>query len=90
MMYFFELAKKRLVKILIFTIRLYQKTISPDHGILKKIGIINRPVCVFSPTCSEYSIDSIKKYGPARGSYKTIKRILKCHPYQKNHIDPVD
>jgi len=82
--------RKAMIKILTLSIQLYQKTISPDHGILRRVGIINRPACVFYPTCSEYSIDSIKKYGPILGLYKTVKRITRCHPYQKKHIDPVD
>jgi putative membrane protein insertion efficiency factor len=75
-------------RILIMLISVYQKTLSPDHGIIKKIGIVTKPVCVFYPTCSEYAKDAINKYGPLQGSWKAFLRILRCHPWQKNHIDP--
>jgi len=70
-------------RILLFLINFYQKTISPDHGLVK------RPTCVFYPTCSEYSKLAITKYGGVKGLYLTIKRILRCHPWQKNHLDPL-
>ncbi len=57
----------------------YQKYISP----------LFRPACVFYPTCSEYTKQAIAKYGTFRGSYIGVRRILRCHPWQKNHIDPL-
>ncbi|WP_432797469.1 membrane protein insertion efficiency factor YidD [Poriferisphaera sp. WC338] len=39
--------------------------------------------CRFQPTCSQYMIDAINKYGPFRGAYRGIKRILRCHPFSK-------
>ena len=45
--------------------------------------------CVFYPSCSEYTKQAIEKYGTARGIYLGFFRILRCHPWQKNHIDPV-
>lgn len=48
------------------------------------------PVCRFTPTCSEYTYEAIKKYGAIKGGILGIKRILKCHPYYKgSHYDPV-
>jgi len=45
--------------------------------------------CVFYPTCSEYSKKSIAKYGAIKGLYFSFRRVVRCHPYQKNKIDPV-
>ena len=76
-------------KLFIFLINLYQKTLSPDHGYLKKVGIIKKPVCVCYPTCSDYTKQAIQKYGSLRGIYLGFFRIIRCHPWQKNHMDPV-
>jgi len=61
-------------------IDIYQKFISP---------LKTRGSCVFYPTCSEYAKEAIKKYGAIRGLYLGSRRLLRCHPWQKNHIDPV-
>jgi len=45
--------------------------------------------CRYSPTCSEYAVLAIKKYGPFKGSYLTVKRILRCHPWGGYGFDPV-
>lgn len=45
--------------------------------------------CRFTPTCSQYAIDAIKKYGPFKGLYLTIRRILRCHPWGGSGYDPV-
>tara|TARA_B100001094_G_C17817389_1_gene616800 strand:- start:51 stop:203 length:153 start_codon:yes stop_codon:yes gene_type:complete len=47
------------------------------------------PSCRFTPTCSEYSIQAIDKYGPLKGSWLSIKRISKCHPWGKSGEDPL-
>lgn len=65
--------------ILIFFIKTYQKIISP---LLPK-------TCRFYPTCSEYSLQAIKKYGAIKGLYLSIKRILKCHPFHNGGYDPL-
>jgi putative membrane protein insertion efficiency factor len=62
---------------LIKLINFYQKRLSP----------LKRQSCVFFPTCSEYTKQAIDKYGGLQGSYLGVKRILRCHPWQKNHID---
>ncbi|MSU44750.1 membrane protein insertion efficiency factor YidD [Candidatus Nomurabacteria bacterium] len=70
------------MKLKTFSVKLinfYQKYIS---GFLK-------PSCVFYPTCSEYAKQAVEKYGTIKGSYLAFLRILRCHPWQKNHIDPV-
>lgn len=55
---------------------------SKDLGFLK-----NR--CVFSPTCSDYTYEAIKKYGTMRGCFLGIKRIVRCYPGQKKYYDPL-
>ncbi len=55
----------------------------------KNISIFLRPSCVFYPTCSEYTRQAIEKYGLLKGCYLGFLRILRCHPWQKNHIDPI-
>ena len=55
----------------------------------KNISGFKKPSCVFYPSCSEYTKQAIGKYGSIKGSYMGLKRILRCHPWQKNHIDPV-
>ena len=47
------------------------------------------PVCRFTPTCSQYAYEAIKKYGAIKGGFLSIKRILKCHPFHKGGYDPV-
>jgi len=74
---------------LIKIIKIYQKTISLDSGILVKGGIVRPSTCAFYPTCSEYTIGAILRYGSLKGSYLGVKRILRCHPWQKKHIDPL-
>lgn len=65
-------------KIVIFFINLYQKTPLKSHY-----------SCVFLPTCSQYTKEAICKYGVLKGLFLGIKRILRCHPWQKNKYDPV-
>ena len=67
-------------KLFILPIILYQKILSPFFP----------SSCRFTPTCSEYSKQSILKYGLLKGSYLGVKRILKCHPWGKSGYDPVD
>lgn len=69
-------------------IKIYQKTISPDHGVIFK----NRfPVgyCKFQPTCSQYTFKAIEKYGTIKGSLMGFFRILRCNPWNKGGFDPV-
>ena len=64
---------------LILLIRVYQLIVSPMLG----------SNCRFMPTCSEYSLESLKVYGLIKGTYLTIKRIGKCHPWGSNGYDPI-
>lgn len=74
-----------LSKIIIKVIRIYQNTLSLDHGLFKD----RYPVgyCKFHPSCSEYSILAIEKYGLTRGCVKSIIRIFKCNPWSKGGFD---
>lgn len=70
-------------KILIGTINLYQKTISPDHGPLRK----PHGYCRYYPTCSEYTKRSIAAHGSLRGLAKGAHRVARCHPWAAGGID---
>ena len=78
--------KKLAKKPFLLLIKFYQKVLSPDQGYIGKIFNL-RPTCGMYPTCSEYMYQSIDKYGVFIGVFKGIRRILRCHPYQKNMID---
>lgn len=64
--------------VMIAMVRFYQRAISPMFG----------PKCRFTPTCSEYFIQSVKKYGAVRGSLRGAWRLLKCHPLHPGGYDP--
>ncbi|HAM88066.1 TPA: membrane protein insertion efficiency factor YidD [Candidatus Falkowbacteria bacterium] len=74
-------------KQIIFLIKLYQKTLSPDHGIIKNKYPFG--YCRFYPTCSEYAIQTIEKNGIIKGCISAIWRILRCNPFNKGGIDLV-
>jgi len=63
----------------IFLIRLYQKFLSPLLG----------ANCRYTPTCSQYGLEAIKKYGAAKGGWMALKRILSCNPWGGHGYDPV-
>lgn len=71
---------------IIFCIRLYQKTLSPDHGPLGKFRILG--CCRYRPTCSQYTIDSIQKKGVTKGLILASYRIIRCNPFSKGGWDP--
>ncbi|MCX6735673.1 MAG: membrane protein insertion efficiency factor YidD [Candidatus Parcubacteria bacterium] len=71
--------------LILFLIKLYRSILSPDTGLFRR----RMPTCVFYPTCSEYAEQAIKKHGTIKGSWLAIKRIVRCHPWQKEHIDLV-
>lgn len=65
--------------IIVYFIKLYRFIISP----------LFPPSCRFHPTCSEYSIEAIQKYGALKGVWLSIKRVSKCHPLHHGGFDPV-
>ena len=69
-------------KIFIFLIKFYQKHIS--YWLEEK-----NIKCKYYPTCSEYSRQAIEKYGIGKGSFLSVKRILKCNPFSKGGYDPL-
>ncbi len=71
--------RKLFIWILLLPIYFYRNCISPH--IL--------PSCRFTPTCSEYAIQAIRKHGPLRGLWLAIRRILRCHPWGGSGYDPV-
>jgi len=71
--------RRILSKIFILLIRFYQLSISPILG----------QNCRYSPTCSQYSIEAINKYGALKGGWIALKRIFSCHPWGGNGYDPI-
>ena len=67
-------------QVLIFFVRIYRKYISPLKG---------RPTYRYFPTCSQYAIEALEKYGAVKGSYLALRRILRCHPFHKGGYDPL-
>lgn len=67
-------------KVFLIIIKFYRKYISP----------LKRPCCIYYPTCSQYAIDAIQKYGAFKGGFMSIKRILRCHPFHEGGYDPVE
>jgi len=65
-------------RILIFGVMLYRATLGPLLG----------GHCRFEPTCSQYAIDAIRKYGAWRGFWKTLRRLARCHPWGGQGYDP--
>jgi len=72
-------------QIVLFLIRVYQHTLSPDHGPFK--ARFPYGYCKYYPTCSEYGYQAVKKYGVIRGVPKTVWRIMRCNPCSKGGID---
>jgi uncharacterized protein len=68
-----------LKKVIIFLIKIYKRFISP----------LLPDSCRFYPTCSQYAIDSIGKYGILKGGIKAAYRIMRCNPFNKGGYDPV-
>ena len=70
---------KLLQRLFLLMIRFYQAAISPHLG----------KNCRFTPTCSQYATIAITRFGPIKGTYLTIRRLLKCHPFHEGGYDPV-
>ena len=74
-------------KTILFLIRVYQKTISPKHGLFSR-GI-HYQKCRFYPTCSQYAYQAIENYGIFKGIFFGVKRLIKCHPWHEGGYDPL-
>ena len=68
-----------MTRALIIIVKFYRRHISP----------LSAPNCRYIPTCSAYALEALEKYGAAKGSLLTIRRILRCHPFHKGGYDPV-
>ena len=66
-------------KLLLLLIKFYQYGISP----------LKPPTCRYVPTCSQYALEAIRKYGPFKGLWLAIKRLFRCHPWGGSGYDPV-
>lgn len=71
--------KRLIVNILILPVRFYQLAISP----------LLPPSCRYVPTCSQYTIEALRKHGPVKGLWLAVRRILRCHPWGGSGYDPV-
>jgi uncharacterized protein len=69
--------KDMIVNVFVFFIRVYQRVISPLLG----------PKCRFTPTCSQYAIIALRRFGLIKGGWLTVKRVLKCHPLHEGGED---
>lgn len=67
-------------KILIGLVKIYQKYLSPLKG---------HSTCIYFPTCSQYAVEAIEKYGALKGGLLAVWRILRCNPFSKGGYDPV-
>ncbi len=68
-----------MTRILLILIKIYKKTLSPIIG----------THCRFWPTCSDYTAEAVAKYGPGKGLYLGLRRLLRCHPFHAGGVDPV-
>ncbi|MBQ7075247.1 MAG: membrane protein insertion efficiency factor YidD [Clostridia bacterium] len=66
-------------KLIVSLIKFYQKFLSP----------LKKPCCRFYPTCSAYCLEAVEKYGALKGGWLSVKRICRCHPWNKGGYDPV-
>ncbi len=66
-------------RIMLALIRFYRREISP----------LKPSCCRFTPTCSQYALEAVEKYGALKGGYLAVRRILRCHPFHPGGYDPV-
>jgi putative membrane protein insertion efficiency factor len=76
---FLQLCKRLGALPLLALVKFYQYCISP----------LTPPSCRYTPTCSQYAVEALKKYGPIKGSWLTLKRLSRCHPWGGSGYDPV-
>lgn len=75
----FKVVRDIVVKLMIAPILFYRRYVSP----------MTPPTCRFTPTCSQYALEAIQKYGPIKGGFLALRRILRCHPWGGSGYDPV-
>lgn len=75
----FRSLSRGIAALLILPIRFYQQFISP----------LTPPSCRYTPTCSQYAVEALRKHGPFKGFYLAVRRILRCHPWGGHGYDPV-
>lgn len=68
-----------MARLLIWIVKAYQLVLSPFFG----------QQCRFYPTCSQYAVDALHKHGAITGSYYTVRRLLRCHPWCDGGHDPI-
>jgi len=73
--------------LLIWVIKVYQTTLSFDHGPLRHLFPYG--YCRFHPTCSNYALLALERFGLVSGSWLAIKRLVRCHPWNQGGNDPV-
>lgn len=73
------LLKKGLVALLILPVKLYQYVLSPMIG----------PSCRYTPSCSQYTVEALRKHGPFKGLWLSLKRIVSCNPWGGHGHDPI-
>jgi putative membrane protein insertion efficiency factor len=66
-------------KVMLYVLKFYRKYISP----------LKSPTCIYIPTCSEYAVQAVEKYGVLKGGWLAVKRVLRCNPFFKGGHDPV-
>jgi len=76
-----------MVQALTWLIKLYQKTLSPDHGWLRVF--FPHGVCRYHPSCSNYMAEALQKHGLIKGISLGFSRVGRCHPYAEGGFDPV-
>lgn len=71
--------RQLLIRLLVVPILFYRRYVSP----------LMPPSCRFTPTCSQYALEAIRKHGPFKGLYLAVRRLLRCHPFGGSGYDPV-
>jgi len=66
-------------KVMLYVLKFYRKYISP----------LKPPTCIYIPTCSEYAVQAVEKYGALKGGWLAVKRVVRCNPFFKGGHDPV-
>jgi len=74
-------------KVTLLLIRIYQKTLSTDHSFWAKPEKFR--ICMYSPSCSQYTYEAIEKFGLIKGGVMGTARIIRCNPFASPGFDPV-